>query len=191
MSTRMGISAKMRRAPLRIVTGAFILNAGISKLSAGEEQAQGVQSMAAGAYPVVEKVPPTPFVKALAIGETALGTALLLPFVPAGAVGLALTGFSGGLLGMWWRTPGMHEEHSLRPTQRGTPIAKDVWMLGIGTSLLIDAAISEARIADARVRAQTRATIRAETKVARRATRRAARRAARRAVQGATKVLPN
>jgi hypothetical protein len=32
----------------------------------------------------------------------------------------------------------MREEGSLRPTQQGMSIAKDVWMFGIGLTLLID-----------------------------------------------------
>ena len=30
----------------------------------------------------------------------------------------------------------MHEPNSLRPTQTGTGLAKDVWLLGIGLTLL-------------------------------------------------------
>jgi hypothetical protein len=33
----------------------------------------------------------------------------------------------------------MREEGSLRPTQQGVPLAKDVWMLGIGATLIVDA----------------------------------------------------
>ena len=40
------------------------------------------------------------------------------------------------ILGLYLRTPGMHTR--LRPTQQGTPIAKDVWLLGIGVGLLAD-----------------------------------------------------
>ena len=32
----MSLAAKLRRAPLRLATGAFILNAGVGKLSADE-----------------------------------------------------------------------------------------------------------------------------------------------------------
>ncbi len=50
--------------------------------------------------------------------------------------GAALTGFSGALLGLYLRTPGMRQ--GLRPTQQGTAIAKDVWLLGIGAGLVLD-----------------------------------------------------
>jgi hypothetical protein len=33
----------------------------------------------------------------------------------------------------------MHEEGSLRPTEQGTALAKDVWMLAIGSALVLDA----------------------------------------------------
>jgi hypothetical protein len=39
----------------------------------------------------------------------------------------------------------MHEPGSPRPTQQGTPIAKDVWMFGIGLGLVVDAVTSRVR----------------------------------------------
>jgi len=137
----MSLSAKLRRAPGRIVTGAFILNSGIGKLGGNDDTAKALHAMASGAYPVLDKIPPKPLLKAVAASEIALGAGLLLPVVPAGLAGLALVGFSGSLLGMWWRTPGMHEEGSPRPTQQGMAIAKDVWMLGIGAGLVADAVL--------------------------------------------------
>jgi hypothetical protein len=53
--------------------------------------------------------------------------------------GAALTTFAAGLLGLYLRTPGMRQEGSLRPTQDGTALAKDVWMLGIGLGFIVDA----------------------------------------------------
>lgn len=137
----MSLSAKLRRAPARIVTGAFILNSGLGKLKGNDETAKAVHGMASGAYPALEKVPPNPLLKTLAVSEVALGSALLLPFAPAALAGLGLAGFSGSLLGMYWRTPGMHEEGSIRPTQQGITLAKDVWMLGIAASLILDSAL--------------------------------------------------
>lgn len=137
----MSLSAKLRRAPTRIVTGAFILNSGIGKLKGDDGTAKALHGMASEAYPALEKVPPSPFLKTLAVSEIALGSALLVPFAPAALTGLALAGFSGSLLGLYWRTPGMHEEGSIRPTQQGMPIAKDVWMLGIAASLIVDSAL--------------------------------------------------
>jgi hypothetical protein len=55
--------------------------------------------------------------------------------------------FSGALLGMYWRTPHMHLEHDPRPTREGIAISKDVWMFGIGTGLVLDAATESAHTA--------------------------------------------
>ncbi len=139
----MSLAAKLRRAPGRIAAGTFILNAGLGKVrSTNEEQAKALHGMATGTYPFLARVEPKLFMKALGIGETALGAAVLLPLVPAGLAGLGLTGFGGGLLGLYVRTEGMHDE-KLRPTQQGTAIAKDVWLTALGVGLLIDAALSE------------------------------------------------
>ena len=141
----MSLAAKLRRAPLRLATGAFILNAGVGKLSADEGTAQYLHGAGASAYPVLKKLEPTLFTKVLAIGEISVGTALLLPIIPAGLAGLALIGFSGALVGMYIRTPAMHDKY-LRPNQAGTVVAKDVWMLGTGIALVVDAALSESPI---------------------------------------------
>lgn len=141
----MSLAAKLRRAPIRIATGAFILNSGIAKLQADEGTAAAVHGMGAGAYPVLKKIDPKVFIKVLAAGEIAVGAALLLPIVPAGLAGIALTGLAGSLLGMYVRTPSLHDKY-LRPTQGGTAIAKDVWMLGSGISLIVDAALNESPI---------------------------------------------
>lgn len=121
---------------LRTSAGALILNAGIGKWSGDDKTAAGVHGMAAGTYPFLKSIPPRRFLKLLAGAEIGLGTALLTPFVPARVAGAALTGFAAGLLGLYVRTPGMHEH--LRPTAQGTAIAKDVWLLGIGTALVAD-----------------------------------------------------
>jgi uncharacterized membrane protein YphA (DoxX/SURF4 family) len=133
------IPAKARRLPGRLAAGAFILNAGLGKWSADEQTAARLHSMATGTYPFLAKVKPRDFARLLAIGEIALGSALLLPVVPAAAAGAGLAAFSGGLLGMYLRTPGMTKEDGVRPSQQGTPLAKDVWMLGIGLGLVADA----------------------------------------------------
>jgi hypothetical protein len=177
----MTLAAKLRRAPLRIASGAFILNTGVTKLSADDDTAKTLHGAASGAYPFLERIPPKAFAKALAVTETVLGGALLAPIVPAGLAGLGLVGFSGGLLAMYWRTPGMHQEGNPRPTHQGTPLAKDVWMLGIGTSLVVDAALTESPITGDAARAQAKASVRAETKAARKNAVRAARRARKRA----------
>jgi hypothetical protein len=145
----MGFAATARQLPGRLATGAFILNAGVGKWSADEQTAARLHGMAVGTYPFLAQLKPKDFARLLAASEIALGSALLLPVVPAGLAGAALTAFSGGLLGLYLRTPGMREEGSLRPAQQGTALAKDVWMLGIGLSLLADALTDQqARPAD-------------------------------------------
>lgn len=126
----------LAQVPQRLATGAFILNSGLQKWSGDEETAAGVHGFASGTYPFLKDMDPPTFLKALAAGEIAVGAALLTPFVPGRIAGLALTGFSAGLLGLYLRTPGMHDG-TLRPTQQGQPIAKDVWMLGIGAALVL------------------------------------------------------
>jgi hypothetical protein len=142
----MRIATKVRRSPGRLATGAFILNAGVGKWSADEETAARLHGMAAGTYPVLKNIKPADFAKLLAAGEIALGAALLLPVVPAALAGAGLTAFSGALLGMYLRTPGMRRENSLRPSQQGTPLAKDVWMLGVGLGLLADGIIDRGQL---------------------------------------------
>src|ERR1700728_732473 len=135
----MGIfSIKPRQLPSRIAAGAFILNSGIGKLSADEATAAGIHGFAVGAYPFLNKLKPKDFVRLLAVSEVALGSALLIPFVPDVLAGAGLTAFSGGLLGLYARTPGMRKEGTPLPTQQGIPLAKDVWMAGIGLGLVID-----------------------------------------------------
>jgi hypothetical protein len=132
------ISAKARRLPGRLATGAFILNAGVGKWSADEETAARLHGMAVGTFPFLAKLKPRDFARLLAASEMALGTAILLPVVPAALAGAGLTAFSASLLAMYVQTPGMRREHSLRPTGQGTALAKDVWMLAIGLGLVVD-----------------------------------------------------
>jgi hypothetical protein len=67
-----------------------------------------------------------------------VGAALLAPFVPPVVAGAALTGFSGALVTMYLRTDSLHQPGSIWPTPQGIGVSKDVWMLGIGLSLLAD-----------------------------------------------------
>jgi len=134
----MGLSVKARHLPQRITAGAFILNSGIGKLSVDDEGAAQLQGFATGAYPMLKKLKPRDFVRLLAAAEIGLGLALLVPVVPSAVAGAGLTAFSGGLLGLYARTPGMRKEGSPLPTQQGTPLAKDVWLAGIGLGLVID-----------------------------------------------------
>ncbi|CAN5351114.1 hypothetical protein BH23ACT6_BH23ACT6_13820 [soil metagenome] len=133
--------------PLRLATGAFILNSGISKLGADEETAQGVHGMASTAYPMVKDIKPKDFTEVLAYGEIALGAALLIPTVPSAVAGTALAGFGTALLGLYWQVPGMRQEGSIRPTPQGLIIAKDSWLVGAGITLAMQSALGAAKSA--------------------------------------------
>jgi hypothetical protein len=129
---------KLSHIPLRVATGAYILNSGLAKQGLEGQAAEGLHAMAVGSIPAVEKVPAQRFAQLLSTGEIALGAALLAPFVSSRIAGAALAGFSAGLLQLYVKTPGMRHEGSLRPTQDGIGLAKDVWLLGAGLTLLLD-----------------------------------------------------
>jgi len=129
---------RTRDVPSRVTTGAFILHSGLEKLHGGDEMAAGLHGMAAGAFPSLSNIEPPKFLKALAVAEVGIGTALLTPFVPNRLAGAALTTFAGSLLALYLRTPALHKPGSIWPTHDGIGISKDVWMLGIGLGLLAD-----------------------------------------------------
>ena len=134
----MAFKIKASHLPPRIAAGAFILNSGVGKWSADEETAAQLHGFASGAYPFLAKLKPKDFVRLLSATEMALGAALLVPIIPSALVGAGLTAFSGGLLGLYARTPGMRKDGTPFPTQQGIALAKDSWMLGIGLGLVID-----------------------------------------------------
>lgn len=139
----MSLSVALRRLPERLATGAYILHSGLEKWNGGPEQAQGIHGMAAGAYPFLARIEPATFLRLLAAGEIATGSLLLLPFVPRAVAGAALTAFSGGLVTMYLRTPALHKKGSVWPTPNGIAVSKDVWMLAIGTGLILDELLDE------------------------------------------------
>jgi hypothetical protein len=124
--------------PLRATTGAYIMNSGLSKQGLEGQAAEGLHGMAANAIPQLKEMPPEQFARFLSRGEIVLGAALLLPFVPSALVGAALAGFSAGLVRLYLKTPGMTRPHSIRPTEEGIGLAKDVWLLGAGLTLVLD-----------------------------------------------------
>jgi hypothetical protein len=132
----MGLPITLSEIAPRISAGAFILNSGLGKRGADAETAAGIHGFAAGTYPFLKSIPPQQFAKGLATSEIVLGALLLTPFVPTAVAGAALTAFSGGLLGLYLRTPGMRKPGSLAPTEQGLSIAKDSWLFGIGIGLL-------------------------------------------------------
>ncbi|MGH3629567.1 MAG: hypothetical protein ACRDRL_19285 [Sciscionella sp.] len=133
----MTLRDKAWQVPLRLAAGAFVLNSGVSKWDADDAQAKQLQQFAAGVYPMMNEVDPRTFVTALSASEIAIATAVLLPTVSATIAGLGITAFSAGLVGLYWRTPGMHQDNSLRPTEQGISLVKDVWLLAMGASLIV------------------------------------------------------
>ena len=129
---------KVWHIPLRVATGAYILNSGLQKRATDEETAKHLHGFATTAYPEFEDTPPEKFASMLSTGEIAVGTLLLTPIIPTPVAGLALTTFAGLLGRLYLKAPGLREEGSLQPTQQGAAVAKDVWMLAIGTALTID-----------------------------------------------------
>ena len=100
-----------RNFPTRVATGAYILHSGWEEWHGDE--AQGIHSMASGAFPFLVDVPPMNFLKALAVAEIGIGAALLAPFVPNRLAGASLTAFAGSLVTMYLRTPRLHERGSV------------------------------------------------------------------------------
>jgi hypothetical protein len=133
----MGLPITLSEIAPRLSAGAFILNSGLGKRGADAEAAAGMHGFAAGTYPFLKGMEPQQFARTLSSSEIAVGALLLTPFVPTAVAGAALTAFSGGLLGLYLRTPGMRKPGSLAPTEQGLPIAKDSWLLGIGVGLLV------------------------------------------------------
>jgi len=132
------VAMRLSHIPLRLATGAFILNSGLGKRGIEQAHAEGLHGSAKGAYPFLADMEAARFADLLSKGEIVLGAGLLAPFVPSGLAGAALAVFSGSLLGMYLRTPALHREGSILPSQQGVAIAKDVWMFGIGLALVID-----------------------------------------------------
>ncbi|OLT15597.1 hypothetical protein BJF86_10770 [Serinicoccus sp. CNJ-927] len=128
--------------PLRVATGAFILNSGIGKLKAGEEEAEQMHGWASSVYPVFKDMKAGDFTKALAYAEIGLGAALLLPTVPSAVAGAGLAAFGVGLTGLYLKTPGMTQEDGIRPTPDGIGLAKDVWLVGAGLTLATQSFLS-------------------------------------------------
>ncbi len=115
----MHLSVKARDLPGRVTTGGYVLHSGLEKWHGDQARAEAVHRMAASAFPVLKDVPPARFLRVLAAGEIAVGTALIVPVIPGALAGAALTGFSGALLAMYGRTPVLRRPGSIWPSQAG------------------------------------------------------------------------
>lgn len=132
------MSAHLHHIPPRAACGLFILNTGFTKRSLDVEGATGLRDQAANAFPVLKRVDPVLFGKLLSGGEILLGSALLAPLVPTWVAAAGLAGFSGGLMRVYLKTPGMTREDGIRPAPAGMGIARDVFMLGSALGLLVE-----------------------------------------------------
>lgn len=130
---------RLSNLPLRVATGAYILNSGLGKLHADKETYERLHAMASGTYPFLESIPVQTFGRVLALTECTVGATLLAPAAGDGLAGLALSAFGSGLVGLYLRTPGMRRDGSVRPSQKGIALAKDTWLVGAGLTLLLSA----------------------------------------------------
>lgn len=129
---------RLHHIPPRIACGAFILNTGMTKRSLDLEGATGLRDQAAHAFPPLKRMDPVRFGKLLSVSEIVLGAALLAPVVPTWLVAAGLSGFSGALMRVYLKTPGLTREDGIRPAPAGMGIARDVFMLGSGLGLLLE-----------------------------------------------------
>jgi hypothetical protein len=130
---------KLHQLPGRVATGAFILSSGLDKRAPDDQTVHGLYGFATSVYPFLKRVDAPTFVRGVAAAEIGIGAALLAPFVSTAVAGAALTGFSAGLLGLYLKTPAMRRgEGDLRPSPDGLALAKDVWMLGSGLTMIVD-----------------------------------------------------
>lgn len=128
---------RLWQLPLRLATGAYILNSGLGKRVPDEARAKRLKAQAELAYPQFAAMEPLDFQRLLSRAEIALGVALLIPFLPSRLVGAGLAVFSGSLLRMYWRNPEMHPPGDPRPSGPGIGVSKDVWMFGIALALIL------------------------------------------------------
>ena len=134
------MATKLWHVPVRLATGAIILDQGLLKLKADDDTAKWLHGQAVHAFPQFAEMEPKEFVQLLSAGEIALGTALLgIGLVPSSLAGLALGVFGGSLTRLYLKAPGTRREGSIAPSQQGVGLAKDSWMLAIGTALVLDA----------------------------------------------------
>ncbi|MCZ9310116.1 hypothetical protein ACUY3K_08115 [Corynebacterium uberis] len=120
---------------LRGFTGAFILQSGLGKRGMDVEGYKGLQEMAATGIPKLGELDPEDFGAFITYSEIGIGSALLCPVVPNKLAGAALGAFSAGMLSMYFGNPAMTQDDGIRPSQEGTPLAKDGFMAAIAAAL--------------------------------------------------------
>jgi hypothetical protein len=134
------MATKLWHIPVRLATGAVILDQGLSKLGADEERARWLHERATIAFPGFREMDPKDFAQLLSACEITLGVALLgIGFVPSGLAGLGLGAFGASLTRLYLRAPGTRRDGTIAPSQQGIVLVKDSWMLAMGAALVLDA----------------------------------------------------
>ena len=134
------MATKLWHVPVRLATGAIIIDQGLLKLKADDDTAKWLHGQAVQAFPQFADMEPKEFVQLLSACEIALGSALLgIGLVPSSLAGLGLAVFGGSLTRLYLTVPGTRREGTIAPSQQGVGLAKDSWMLAIGTALVLDA----------------------------------------------------
>jgi len=133
------MATKLWHVPVRLATGAIIVDQGLQKLGADEDTAKWLHGQAVQAFPQFADMEPKDFVQLLSASEIALGAALLgIGFIPSILAGLGLSIFAGSLTRLYLTAPGTRREGTVAPSQQGVGLAKDSWMLAIGVALVLD-----------------------------------------------------
>ena len=140
------MATKLWHVPVRLATGAIIVDQGLQKLGADEDTAKWLHGQAVQAFPRFADMDPKDFVQLLSASEIALGAALLgIGFVPSSLAGLGLSLFGGSLTRLYLTAPGTRREGSIAPSHQGIGLAKDSWMLAIGVALVLDSVFGSGR----------------------------------------------
>ena len=133
------MATKLWHVPVRLATGAIIVDQGLQKLGADDDTARWLHGQASQAFPQFADMDPKDFVQLLSACEIALGAALLgIGFVPSSLAGLGLSLFGGSLARLYLTAPGTRREGTIAPSHQGIGLAKDSWMLAIGLALVLD-----------------------------------------------------
>jgi hypothetical protein len=144
------MATKLWHVPLRLSTGALILDQGMGKREVDDDTATWLRDHAARVYPHFKDMEPQAFARLQSTSEMVLGAALLaVPVVPSLLAGAGLLAFSLSLNRLYLRMPGATRDaegvQGIAPTQQGIALAKDSWMTAIGAALVIDALVSPRR----------------------------------------------
>ena len=139
------MATKLWHVPVRLATGAIILDQGLLKLDADEDTAKWLHGQAAVAFPSSPRWSPRSSCGCCRpprspSGRRCWGSGSSPPAWPAWP-----SACSGSLTRLYLRAPGTRREGTIAPSQQGITLAKDSWMLAIGTALVLDALFGSGR----------------------------------------------